>query len=224
MRTIKPRFALRMKMALTRKEISENAYRRRRENGLCPKCGKKLDRDGYYCSECLVKAREYERETRKFCREHHICTECKKERVFGEDKICFECRAKKNKYRVEITEEQRKKRNDNFRKRQTELYKKRSAQAICTRCGKRKAVDGKKKCAICLEKDAAAHRRKYFDKPNEKEYRKENHLCYFCGDKIEDETKNACNACSERGKEARAKASTNNKYWKLQNRLIFKNN
>lgn len=221
MRTRKPRFALEKKMALTRKEISENFYKRRKENGLCPKCGKKLDRDGYYCAECLIKAREYVRETREFCRKNHICTECGKERVYGEDKICFECRAKKNKYRTKITEEQRRKRNDNFRKQQAELYKKRSAQAICTRCGKRKAAEGKKKCVICLQKDAEAHRKKYFNKPNEKEYRRENHLCYFCGGEIEDETKNVCNACSEKRKEDRAKASTN-RYWALQNRLIFK--
>lgn len=40
-------------MALTQKEISHNCYKRRKDNGLCPRCGKPLDRIGHYCTNCL---------------------------------------------------------------------------------------------------------------------------------------------------------------------------
>lgn len=39
-------------------------YNYRRENGLCPKCGKPLDRKGFYCEECRKKQTTYSRETR----------------------------------------------------------------------------------------------------------------------------------------------------------------
>lgn len=213
-------------MALTRQEINKNFYKRRKENGLCQKCGNKLDREGYYCSVCLEKVREYEKETRDFCRKNHICTECRKERVYGSDKICFECRAKKNNRRAKTTDEQRQKSNERFREQQNHLYEQRVEQGICTRCGKRSAADGKKKCVVCLKKDAEAHRRKNFDKINTKEYRKENHLCYFCGGEIEDNTVNACSSCRSRQRERYEKANESkseckNKYWKAQNRLIF---
>lgn len=38
-------------MALTQKERSARNYKLKKENGLCPKCGKPLDREGHYCSE-----------------------------------------------------------------------------------------------------------------------------------------------------------------------------
>lgn len=40
-------------------------YNYRRENGLCPKCGKPLDRKGFYCEECREKQTAYSRETRE---------------------------------------------------------------------------------------------------------------------------------------------------------------
>jgi predicted amidophosphoribosyltransferase len=65
-------------MALTQKEISHNCYIRRKENGLCPRCGKPLDRTGYYCSDCLKKNNEREKEFREWCKEYKICPQCKK--------------------------------------------------------------------------------------------------------------------------------------------------
>lgn len=44
-------------MALTQKERSASHYRSRKDNGLCPRCGKPMDREGHYCSSCLEKNR-----------------------------------------------------------------------------------------------------------------------------------------------------------------------
>lgn len=220
MRTRKPAL-LRKIMALTQKERSARHYRNRKDNGLCPRCGKLLDRDGHYCSECLKKANEYNRETKEFCREHHVCTECRQERVYGTDKICPECRAKRDKYRKPLTEEQKIRYGNRFRKQQKSLYQQRKEQGICTRCGKLKSMPGKVKCGKCLAKDAEMHRKQRFNIPNIKEYRKENHLCYYCGNEIDSTKSQLCSSCLERCRQNGIKSAGGNKYWKNDNRLVF---
>lgn len=210
-------------MALTRKEISARHYKNRKSNGLCPRCGNVLDRGGHYCSECLKKIRIYSRENRKFYRENHICTECGKVKVFGDDKICFECRAKKNNRRKPLTEEQKQKYGEHFKVQQKTLYQQRKEQGICTRCGKLKAISGKTKCGICLAKDVEMHRKKNFDKVNIKEYRKQNHLCYYCGNEIDVAKGQLCSNCLERCRQNGLKGGEGNKFWKQENILIFGN-
>lgn len=195
-----------------------NYYQRRKKKSLCVRCGKKIDRIGCYCTNCNEKRKEYNRKTRDFCRENHICTECKKEKVYGEDKICFECRAKRNKYRRKMTEKQKR----NFREQQNKLYKQRAEQGICTRCGKRKASFDRKKCAICLEKDAEIHRKRYFDKQNIREYRKKKHLCYYCGKPIDRNDGQICLSCWESCQKNGMKSSSKNEYWKRENKIISK--
>ena len=206
----------------TQKEISARFYKRRKENGLCPRCGKPLDREGYYCSECLEKVRVYHRENREFYRKNHLCTECGKNSVPEEERICPECRAKRQKIRKPLTEDQKTRYREHFRKQQKSLYKERSDAGICTRCGKRKAMHGKKKCGICLAKEKKMHRKKYMDSLNIKEYRKQNHLCYFCDDKIDIPMSNICSKCREKFKKIAANRNCDNNYWRKDNRLIFR--
>ena len=205
---------------MTQKEINKRHYYNRKNNGLCPRCGKPLDREGHYCSECLEKVRKYRIENRKFFVENNICTVCGKEKVPNGERICPECRAK-NAERKHITDEQRARYNKNVRKKQNLLYKQRSEMGICTRCGKRKAMFGKKKCGICLQKDADIHRKKYLNKPNIKEYRKENHLCYFCGEPIDTTEKNICSSCQDKFKKLSKGRSNANEYWRKDNRIVF---
>ena len=213
-------------MALTQKELSARHYRKRKENGLCPVCGKPLDREGHYCSSCLEKNRIYHQENRDFFRENHLCTECGKVKVFGDDKICPECRAKRQSWRKPLTEEQKERYGLHFKSQQRMLYRERAENGICTRCGKRKVAPGKKKCSICLEKDAEQHRKKYMDMPNIKEFRKKNNLCYFCGNVIDLPSGNICSKCQENFRKNGRKHGGENTYWKEQNKLIFggKNN
>lgn len=208
-------------MALTQKEISARNYRNRKDNGLCPRCGKPLDREGYYCSSCLEKNRIYRQENRDFFRENHLCTECGKNKVPDGERICPECRAKRESWKKPLTEEQKLRYGSRFKTQQRMLYHDRAEKGICTRCGKRNSAPGKKKCGICLEKDAELHRRKRFDSPNIREYRKINHLCYFCGNKIDLQIGMACSECVEKFRKNREKYVGNNTYWKQENNLIF---
>ena len=168
-------------MALTRQEISARHYRIRKENGLCPRCGEKTEPGRHLCKSCREKVNEYNRETRDFCRKNGICTVCHKEKVFGEERICPECLVKNEMWRKPLSEEQKDRYEKSFRKQQNSLYQERKASGICTRCGKRKAMPGKAKCGICLEKDAEMHRKQRFDRPNIREERIKNQLCLWCG-------------------------------------------
>ena len=82
-------------MAKTQKEISHEHYIRRKISGLCPRCGRPLDRKGHYCSICAEKVRVYQYNTRQWCREHGICTECHVNHVMNGEKTCAECKIKK---------------------------------------------------------------------------------------------------------------------------------
>ena len=187
---------------MTQKERSAKFYHNRKENGLCPRCGKPLDREGYYCSECLGKVRIYNRKTKEFYRKHNLCSVCGKNSVPKDERTCPECRAKRENRKKELTKEQRIRYGRNFRKNQKNIYKERVEKGICTRCGKRKASSGKKKCAICLAKDAEKHRLKCAERnpQNVIEYRRENHLCYFCGKPIDLPSGNICSECCNRFK------------------------
>lgn len=155
MRTIKPAL---LRCDMTQKEISARHYKTRKQNGLCPRCGKPLDREGHYCSKCVEKQRIYQKETRDFYRKNNICTVCGKVEVPKSEKICPECRANINSQRKPLTYEQKKRYGERFKKQQKSLYQKRIEQGICTRCGKRKAEYGRKKCKICLDKNAEINR------------------------------------------------------------------
>ena len=210
-------------MALTQKERSAILYKTRKENGLCPRCGKILDRKGHYCSECLDKVNQYHRENMAFYREHGICPVCGKEKLFGDEKQCISCREKAYAKKKPLTEEQKERYGKHFKEQQKSLYRERVENGVCTRCGKYKAEIGKKKCRICLDKDAEMHRKRRYGVKNIKEYRKENHLCYYCGKEIDRKTGNLCQMCWEKCVENGKKSSSMNEYWKSDNKIVFKN-
>lgn len=166
-------------MALTQKDYSEKCYRNRRGNNLCPRCGAELDREGHYCRRCRDKANEYQRENRAFYISVRVCPYCRKETLFGEERQCIECREKAYARRKPYTEEQRERYNNRFRSQQRSLYRERAEKGICTRCGKRKPIKGKKKCKPCLIYDANKHK-----KPPKEQKKKPEGICYFCNNPV----------------------------------------
>ena len=209
-------------MSLTQKERSAIFYKNRKDNGLCPRCGKLLDREGHYCSDCLEKVNEYKRENREFYRENGICPVCGKEKLFGDEKQCISCRQKAYERRKPLTDEKKEQYSNRFKKQQKTLYTERAEKGICTRCGKRKASAGKKKCGICLDKDAEIHRKRTYRKKSVREYRKENHLCYYCGNEIDRKTGQICQSCWERCRKYGEKSTSRNEYWENDNKIIFR--
>lgn len=137
----------------------KNGWRKERvKNGLCAKCGEKRDREGWYCSNCLVGERERSKRNREFCKSISICPYCGKNKLYGEEKRCLECYAKWKPTWKNLSEETKIKYEKTNSKNKKIRYDKRSENGICTRCGKRKAEFGKKKCRLCLDRDALNHR------------------------------------------------------------------
>lgn len=210
-------------MALTQKERSAKSYKNKRDNGLCPRCGNVLDRKGYYCSSCLEKVNQYHRDNRRFYIENGICPVCGKEKLYGDEKQCISCRQKAYERKKSSTNEQKNRYREHFREQQKSLYKERSEKGICTRCGKRKADEGKKKCRICLNKDSEIHRKRTFGEKSIREYRKENHLCYYCGNEIDRKAGQICQSCFEICVKNGLKSGGGNSYWENDNKIVFNN-
>jgi hypothetical protein len=175
-----------------------------KEKGLCPRCRKPMDRKGALCTSCRAKAIVYERETRAFLRANRICPYCRKNKLYENEKRCCDCYIKAAEYREKNkpTEEQRGRYRRNFAAERKSLYQERSEKGICTRCGKRKANPGKKKCVFCLEEDRIAHMKKRKTGNIQKE-RLEKGLCYFCGKPANGNT--TCPECVEKFKKLAAK-------------------
>ena len=69
---------------------------RRRQQGLCPGCGKQSDTSGVYCSVCLVKVRESQVRLMAARRRAGNCPECGVPAVTGgEYSLCMKCWFKK---------------------------------------------------------------------------------------------------------------------------------
>lgn len=167
------------------KDNMANMYKKRRDEGVCVKCGKELDRQGVYCSKCLVKISKEHKDMRQWYQSNGICPVCKKEKLFGDEKECPVCAAKK----YEITMRSRKKHgtehyNSNHAEWQKKKYHERIKLGICARCGKRKADYGYKTCGICRMKG-----RKSKLRSSKKEEWRENGLCVFCGEPVKENFK-----------------------------------
>lgn len=119
--------------------------------GVCPRCKEKSEKT-VLCKRCSEIANEYTKAHRRMLVSIGICPVCRKESLHGNNKQCDSCRMTD----CETVKKYRRKLN----RKQKSLYKQRSKDGICTRCGKSEALSGKKKCQICLEKDREWHRLK----------------------------------------------------------------
>lgn len=198
---------------MTQKEISARHYKKRKENGLCTRCGTPLDRKGIYCSKCLEARRKYVNETREFYRKNKICYVCGKNKVFGDEKTCPECRAKEQIRRDNYTEEDKdkgyRKYYDKKKEKNKQLIKERIQKGLCTKCGKRASDLGYKTCGICRYKNTNYKREKNKDKQYEKEIK--DGVCFFCNEPVKEGYKvcekhyqlNIKNSRSDKAKEIR---------------------
>lgn len=146
-------------MHFTLKDMTKTEWRRKRvEQGLCSKCGRVRDRKGWYCSDCLANERERSRKNRDFLKALKICPYCGKNKLWGAERRCLECHAKLKSQWNNLTDEKKREYEEENSRQKKIRYDKRSDEGICTRCGKRKAEYGRKKCRLCLDRDALNHR------------------------------------------------------------------
>lgn len=207
-----------IKLALLLKNMADSIYKRRKEKGLCVRCGKKEPIEGRaMCAECTEYHRTYEKETRIFYKSIGICPKCKKDKIYEGENLCLKCYEKTYSDK-EICDKSKYDR----RKYHEKWYEKSKKQGLCVRCGKGKTKAGHVYCDRCL----AVRRRK------EKETRKEKdplHLeraervsygyCYICGDEL-DRKGRACTKCADRVFNNLSNVSSC-EVWRRDNRIVF---
>lgn len=196
-------------------------YWERKNNHLCVVCGKQNETDKALCPECRAKKNEYYRKNTKFYASLHLCTRCGKNRTFGEEKICPECRAIKATAQSlhGLTDEQKK----NRYARRCRRYHERLQQGICTLCGRRSAVEGRAKCGICAAK-SRERQREYQNRRKTgipRTERVQNGLCYTCGSRLDREGKAMCSRCESISRKNLEKARGCNAYWKKDDKMIY---
>lgn len=157
---------------------------RRKEQGLCLKCGKPIDRHGTFCTDCRKVINTDAYEIRHWYQDHGICPRCRKNDLFGDEKVCLECGAKEYgitmRSRERLGKEHYNNRHNEWARKE---HKRRIEQGICTRCGKRKVDSGYKTCGICRTKDNRTRKIRLGEKPNRSERYKQG-LCYFCDNPV----------------------------------------
>ena len=183
-------------------------YQNYKDRGICVYCKSSPAEDGKTtCRICREKQRKQTAEKRAALRNMGFCSECGKNRIFGEEKICPECAAKK--YASNRKNADKEKNREYFRERTKKL----KAEGICVKCGKRAAEKGKTRCMICNIKEAnRAHRAKDCLPRSE---RPAYGLCYFCGTEIKDGK--VCEKCKKRISQNLPKTNPN-ECWRSQDK------
>lgn len=122
--------------------MSKSTYLRRKEMGLCVKCGSEIEseRKGKTtCYSCMKKNTEYKRESMDFVRAFKICPRCMKNKLYGDERNCLECRTKnyinREKQRRDYPERE-KLYGQHAREKRLARYQQRKQQQLCVTCGK----------------------------------------------------------------------------------------
>lgn len=151
----------------------------------CPNCGKPLDRDGYLCRACQDRENERHRSLKEFRWENYLCLNCGTP-VEENERLCPVCLAKESaNHRRYIVKHHVKEDKKHSSDRHKKLYYKLKAQGICTKCGKRKAIPGHTRCAICAEKQRERDRKRSKETQEERLNRWKRGLCRFCDNPVE---------------------------------------
>lgn len=187
----------------------------------CTQCGGVLDTDGKTCTKCRELSNRKGKERREYYLSNGICPYCGSEKLFGTERSCPECRAK----RANTIEKSRSRRWDvvlvQSASSHRKMYHERKEQGLCVRCGKREPIDGRTKCTICT-----AQKRKYEQEERQRKgiviprnERVAYGLCYTCGNPL-DRDGRICISCTDKRVQNLPENRGGNAYWRQQNKLI----
>ena len=135
-------------------------YQKRKEAGLCVRCGKPAMECKVHCESCIEKINSYRKKNRErlvselkkrfeYLKSVGICTKCGKNQALPGRNYCAECKQYQHEYNV------------------TYRYKRYLAlknKGICTRCGVAEARPGKTLCEICFIKERTRDRIRHANK------------------------------------------------------------
>lgn len=160
---------------------------------------------------------EYNREARKWYREHGLCPACGGNR---DDKYiyCLACRRRNADYARNTTPTEHTR--ESRRRTALKWYYDKKAKGICIKCGKRAAMSGRTWCAICAGRQNAKAKVKRAEKAVMRDPLK----CFFCNEPVLD-GKKVCEKhyamCLDKLAVA-AKTKKESHPWKMDNKLIKK--
>ena len=160
------------------------------------------------CADCLEKQRIESREKRAWFKSMGICPHCGKNAIMGDEKICFECAAKKYEDNLRRRRKNPEAHRKTTAKANARMKARRKEKGICVTCGKRKAEEGKSRCAFCNEQErkrAFEYRCRKTGDYIPRSERVAYGLCYVCGTPL-DSDKRVCSECA-------TKLSRNFKVW-----------
>lgn len=167
-------------------------YYRRKEAGLCVNCGKPLDTAGVKCSKCRDRANKDRRELIGWYKENGICPTCRKNNLFGGEKECIECSAKRYAKRMACYNLNPEKFKEKDRIEQKKIREKRAANGLCVYCGKVKSDENFKTCTKCRNKQKIKKRIRDAKKNYKLDVKREwviNGKCWFCGEPVYNHSK-----------------------------------
>lgn len=162
--------------------MSKTLYNKRKEQGLCVKCGDIARKGKTTCRSCLDKDIQHNKERKEKLKLLGLCITCGHRQAEPHRVRCFEC-CEKNR----IYSENRRKQDEvkqNIKKSDKERYETNKMQGICTHCGKKPKEKGLV-CISCYNKKRANQRRyddrhgitRGISRPERVSYG----LCYICG-------------------------------------------
>ena len=145
--------------------MSKGTYLKRKEMGLCVKCGGEIEteRKGKCtCYSCIQKDKEYKRESKNFARSIGVCPRCMKNKLFGDEKNCLECRVKNQEMRRKQREDNPVKEAEyehNAKINRRKRYQQRKQHHLCVTCGKplRQDDTAHSNCDSCRRKVRDKH-------------------------------------------------------------------
>lgn len=192
-------------------------YQRHIKRRTCPRCGKPVE-DGYsYCEECREKNANEQRLRRAWYIEHGICPICGKNNLFGNEKSCIECKAKRaNKYKKDPMTAEKARRRRKYAK----------ERGICIRCMKRNATEGFSTCEECRK---VMRRKKMIARREQSLTRAERvseGVCYVCGKNPVIKGKGVCESCRDKlsvniKKAQQSDKRKTNDYWRKSMGTVF---
>ena len=116
---------------------------------------------------------------RRYYKRIGYCPRCNgKNRLYGDENSCPECRAKDAEQALKRDKTHYNKLHNEWSKR---IYQERKVKGLCTRCGKRKPKIGQLRCEYCIIKDSATRQARDYHLS-----RFERGLCRWCDNPVED--------------------------------------
>lgn len=171
--------------------MGTTTYLTRKAEGRCTKCGVLLtdDRKGKSsCAACSKKNTEYKRLQREQSRALGICPRCNKNKLFGDEKNCPECRAINYIFNLHYQENNRELRNEMSKTANKKRRERRKAERKCIYCDRdiSNLKDELMSCEYCRAKNRI-RQKKYRPSKPKSEYlitiRKQLGVCPQCGEK-----------------------------------------